>query len=363
MANDEPVWLATGVPVSARVERLTRIGGGRGEKIALAAGTITARPKSISHPKSERGRRADGHALSHVSGRPFDTSPANKADALRCTCCKVDTRAVKGQIRLTTRRGRREMAVPEVQCSIGGKPVAYAELASIQFHRHLHVLHQMRRLGATITRDGVSLSDDDIDLLSSVEARDLSVAARRSFDMDGITALYATQLRASDHFWKEIAATSAGLPTQTAFADLTITGISLDEFQAIIDLEHFHQYYAEMHPDHYFLVDDGGGLHHMETFGMYGSPTELRLHIDPAMPDPIERDPDFPSFVAGYATLASDGSRTGVFAAHQFRPIQEGLEVKLGCVFPAMSPPEMVEAHSGHMAIEFWELIRVVTAG
>jgi hypothetical protein len=95
------------------------------------------------------------------------------------------------------------MATLRVQCTIGGKEYSYEQLARIQYERQLHVLHEMKRLGATITHGGNVLSDDDINLLGADEARAVCIAAREAYDPQGIRELFKVQLQESDQLWKD----------------------------------------------------------------------------------------------------------------------------------------------------------------
>jgi hypothetical protein len=83
----------------------------------------------------------------------------------------------------------------------------------------------------------------------------------------------------------------------------------------------------------------------METFGMYGGPSEVYAAIDMTISVPVELEVDYPLLTAGYATLASDGTDIIIFAFRQFKPLDNGLAVKLCCVFPSKTPKELVDGH------------------
>jgi hypothetical protein len=57
------------------------------------------------------------------------------------------------------------------KCSIDGEDYSLERLATVRYQRDIHVLHELKRAGAEIVRDGKSLSDDDIDLLGAEAAR------------------------------------------------------------------------------------------------------------------------------------------------------------------------------------------------
>ncbi|MER5435717.1 hypothetical protein [Streptomyces sp. NPDC002588] len=119
----------------------------------------------------------------------------------------------------------------ELECSINGRDYAPEHLARVRYDRHLHVLHEMKRLGAAIEHAGRPLSHDDINRLSAEDARETSIAMRQSYDVGRIRDLYKEQLRASDQLWKDANDAPEGAPLLSAFADLTVTGIALDEFR------------------------------------------------------------------------------------------------------------------------------------
>lgn len=238
-------------------------------------------------------------------------------------------------------------------CSIDGQDYSLELLAAVRYHRDLHVLHEMKRAGANVVHDGKTLSDDDINLLGAEEAYAVSVAVRQSYDLDGIRKLFAKQLRASERMWRDMNAASEVLPQQTCVADITITGISFDEFSRNMATQTpFLQHYAALHPDHYYISKDGEKLQGIETFGMYGGPSEMCLAPVSDLSVPIGRDETYPFAFGAVATLV-DGTNSNAPAFMQFKPIENGLAVKAGCCFPAKAPKEMVEGHKLHPALEF----------
>ncbi|NYI93656.1 hypothetical protein HNR02_007031 [Amycolatopsis endophytica] len=224
----------------------------------------------------------------------------------------------------------------------------------MEYDRHRHVLHEMTRLGATIEHAGGRLTHEEIDFLDAAEARTACITARRSYGVEGITHLYRDLLRASDRMWKEVNAGSGkNAPLRFATADVTVTGLRIEELHAALGPANLSRDYASLNPDHYFIEEDGDGMHAMETFGMYGAPTEMHLIADPAIPVPVEPAAGYLVLTAGSTSLASDGTEINVLAFHQYKPLDNGFAVKLGSLYPAATRRQIVEGHKVHMAIEF----------
>ncbi|MEU0513406.1 MULTISPECIES: hypothetical protein [unclassified Amycolatopsis] len=59
----------------------------------------------------------------------------------------------------------------------------------MEYDRHRHVLHEMKRLGAAIEHAGNRLIQEEIDFLNPAEARTASITARQSYGIEDITSL------------------------------------------------------------------------------------------------------------------------------------------------------------------------------
>jgi hypothetical protein len=98
-----------------------------------------------------------------------------------------------------------------------------------------------------------------------------------------------------------------------------------------------------------------------ETLG--GIPTRFMFHLEPReRPVHFRRDPAFPKDFAEGATLATllDGTTPVALATGmQIRDFDDGFAIKLTLYFPKAAPPEMLEHHSRHYAIEFSRWIAV----
>jgi hypothetical protein len=167
-----------------------------------------------------------------------------------------------------------------LECVIDGQPYTSQQLDAVEYARHIHVPHEMKRLGTPIDHDGRTLADDDINLLSAKDARDISLAIRRRLGPDGVRELFKSQLHASDDMWKKAHDASNGSPTQVGKTDLTIRGISYDAYHQATSFDRLHEIYPLLNPDHFFAHQDSKGLVLMETFGMYGGSCELYIHPD-----------------------------------------------------------------------------------
>ncbi|GAA4899809.1 catechol 2,3-dioxygenase-like lactoylglutathione lyase family enzyme [Streptomonospora salina] len=111
-----------------------------------------------------------------------------------------------------------------IGCSIDHRSWSRSQIAMVEYNRHIHVLHEMKRLGAAIEHDGIPLTHDEINFLNASDARDACVAARQTHGIDGMTHLYQDLLRASDRMWKEVNANDGReAPVQFSTADFTVS--------------------------------------------------------------------------------------------------------------------------------------------
>lgn len=251
----------------------------------------------------------------------------------------------------------------DFQCLIDGENYTASQLERLQYQRHIHMLHQLKRLGANVVQGEKALSHDDIDRLVPVEAREVSIATRQSYDIEGIKALFREQLLESDRLWKAANDAPEGAPLLLARTQITVTGVSLEALGSVVNLDAIHHCYALLHPDHNFASGDSIRLEHMEIFGHYGGPTWLYAHPDKAMTVPgVERDPEYPMVMAGSTTLGSDGTPMNLFAYHQFKPLENGFSIKQCAAFPPRTPQAIVDGHKVHLAIEIWEAAKLAAA-
>ncbi|KAA0930206.1 hypothetical protein [Streptomyces apricus] len=251
-----------------------------------------------------------------------------------------------------------------IECTVDGQPYSAEQLDTLRHVRNLHVLHQMKRLGASIELHDNPLSDDEIDFLGAEDAHDINVATTLAYGPEGIRKLFAEPLRTSDRLWKEWNAASAGLPLQQARAEIKVTGVTLEEFRAhVVDFDELQKLVVAANPDHFFFCPQKPGVARaMETFGMYGTPTEVLVASDPDLPAPFDLDEGFQLFLAGHTELADDNTPIDIIAYHQCRPLPDGIHIKLCALFPAKAPKELVEGHRLHLAVEFAATLEMIAA-
>ncbi|GGK79167.1 hypothetical protein [Mangrovihabitans endophyticus] len=246
-----------------------------------------------------------------------------------------------------------------IDCTIDGEPYSPAQLDRLRYTRNLHVLHQLKRLGATIKQ-----TDDEIDRLSPAQAHELNVATRLAHGRDGLRKLFADQLAQSDLMWKNLTTASQGQPLRAARADLTVTGMTIDDFHALLtDFGRLESVVVQANPDHFYFQPLGAGAAYaMETFGMYGVPSDLMVASDRTIPAPVAIDDGFHLLLAGTSKLASDNTPIDVIAYHQSRSLPQGFQIKLCALFPARTPAELVDGHALHLAVEFGATLAIIAA-
>jgi hypothetical protein len=262
------------------------------------------------------------------------------------------------------RRGsdaREPVTALRIRVGIDGRAWSDAALDDVRHRRHLHVLHTMRALGATISRDGQALTSPEIAALAPDPAREISIATRAAYGVDALTELFRDDIAASDRLWKRAGnpGVFADKPLRCAVTHVRVRGLTADALGAhTADPETAGRDYPLLNPDHYFLESEDGRTHAMETFGLRGGPTDMHVVVDPTV-QPVLPEPGYARLTSGYATLASDGTDIGLYAFHQIRPVEGGFDVKLGAYFPPGTPQPIVDGHKVHMAIEFRELCRL----
>jgi hypothetical protein len=179
---------------------------------------------------------------------------------------------------------------------------------------------------------------------------------------DAMVELLAPYVAASDERGRWLAAESNGewAPVESV---VEVRGLRMEQFFAW-----FHPHFADeptmlaANPDHYEVRFPEGII--TEVLGGIPTRFQVQLQAGPiARPASFEPDPDFPIHpkIAGVdmgdgAMLSTllDGSTPAVLTpTMQLRETDDGFAIKLTLYFPAAAPPEMLEDHSRHYAIEF----------
>ncbi len=233
--------------------------------------------------------------------------------------------------------------------TVDGKEVSQAEIRAVEMKRCEKVLNELVAKSV--------LQPAQIENLSLDAAKLLIAQTKKSLGSEGMLRLYEQEIKASDDMWHDIAAAS---PTrselQAGIVDVKARGISLFQFMtenAEVVKENSLFTPSLIHPEHYSFEIRNGEQVIVETFGMYGNPTYMRLISanDGFTPIPLDEDTDFA--MVGYTHLAHDDADTKIIGMHQFKEREDGLEVKLGVFLPKAAPAEMLEGHKWHLMVEF----------
>lgn len=238
-------------------------------------------------------------------------------------------------------------------------------MKEIEYERAKHVLHEMKSLGAKVEGQGKVLSDQDIDALSIEQALKINIDTRNQYSMSEMQELYKEPLKVSDAMWKTA---NEGFKfgrdqMQESHAHLIVKGINPSVLTNVMqDPEKLGESSADssaiMNPEHFFISPRKDGLEGMETFGMYGEPSDMIVKVENDLKTQIKRDPDYPIVSAGFPVLSSDGTPMHNIPYHQFKPIEGGLDIKLAVLLPPKAPKEIAKGHKWHLAIEFWKMMK-----
>ena len=186
-----------------------------------------------------------------------------------------------------------------------------------------------------------------------------------------MTALLKAQIEESDRRIKEYIAASKGEVSECR-TTVAVNGLKADAFFAHMVSESQKMSNGTpaekselmiksgfvIHPEHYALPPYPGII---ETIG--GLPTRMRTLPDKEPPPYVKAayDDAYPFKFPGKAEL-DDGTLVA-WVAHQFRNTNEGLEAVFRVWWPAACPPNYVEDHAEHFAIEFCNAFELAAAG
>lgn len=259
----------------------------------------------------------------------------------------------------------------QVDCQINGQEVSIDELKLMRYERNKHVLHEMKDLGASVAGDDGELSHSAIEQLSYANANKINMATRGKYSPTEIENLYQDKIKIAENMWRNICAdfdlkTSPVKISQTYMKiegvnpDLIINGNPSPAEKASETPEEKMKRIAkeasatalEMHPEHFFVTTGPNGLYGMETFGMYGEPFPQLITPGDLDQVPIDRDESYLVVSTGLPTLL-DGTPLYTIPFHQYKPLENGIELKLAVVMPEATPDEIVSGHAIHLATEF----------
>ena len=136
--------------------------------------------------------------------------------------------------------------------------VAYTDeqLARYEYERTLHVLHEIKRLGADVRDGGRGLSHTDINWLEPERAAQICLDIRASLGEEGIAELFADVLADSDRRWKQYNEGYVTGDVHFAEIEIDVTGIGMAETMAVIGGAADQRAALATHPEHFFIVGD-----------------------------------------------------------------------------------------------------------
>ncbi|MDO4261704.1 MAG: hypothetical protein Q4C82_06470 [Eubacteriales bacterium] len=236
-------------------------------------------------------------------------------------------------------------------------------LERMAYERNLHMLHGMKRHGLEIKDGERMLSDDEIDYLTAEKAWEVSVETRRQYTGRQLMELYGDSFARSDAMWKELAF-GQDKPMKVSYCTMKAEGISMEEFMKIFRLMQTDENVTFMaHPEHLAGIVTEKEIIGIEPFGTYGTPTLCRVSVcgieELGAQIRADRDPSYPIAMGGRAYL-TDGVTEINSPFHQLKPTKDGFEGKLAVYWPAGVVDEIVEGHSLHLAMEFYEGLKFV---
>ncbi|MFC2662377.1 MAG: hypothetical protein ACFNYI_04425 [Eubacterium sp.] len=243
---------------------------------------------------------------------------------------------------------------------INGTEWKEPHIKRIEYERNLHMLHNLKQHGIEIKDGGRSLDHDEIDFLTEEQAWNVSVETRAGLDDETVRRQYRDAFRKSEQYWKDHPF-AQNLSMRKSYCHMTIRGIFLKEYmESMKEMTYDAKLLLRSHPEHMNAIETAEHIIGIEPFGTYGTPTLCivqRCDVSEMGPQ-IQADSDtgFPIKTTGKAYLL-DGKTEINSPFHQYRETADGLEAKLAVYWPENVPDEIVEGHSLHLAMEFYESI------
>lgn len=162
-------------------------------------------------------------------------------------------------------------------------------------------------------------------------------------------------LRDTDARWKRFNETYVQGQVHVGQTDFVVSGVAFQDLLDSLGGGQKRDSLAVM-PEHYIITGSvATGQRVMETFGMFGEPTDSTFGSPtPAPPEgfPFARDPYFPMGMCAHIKLNSDGTPINVGAMHQIKPSPDGFELRSMFWCPATAPQAIADGHTLHFALE-----------
>lgn len=243
----------------------------------------------------------------------------------------------------------------EITTTIDGETYSQKQLARYEYERTLHVLHELKQLGAEFIFENKLLSDSDINWLNPEQVKQLSLNFRASRDVSKMLEIMKDVEKDAELRWKSFNEGFKYEDMITATTEMSIRGVSFKELFAVIGGAVNLRDALATNPEHYGAVGDlSKGQQIFEAFGMFGEPVLTHGTASQSFPKgfPIPRDENYPILTFGETLLKSDDTPIHVGAAHQVRPVEDGFEIKSIFFAPGKAPQIIADGHTIHFAIE-----------
>ena len=256
------------------------------------------------------------------------------------------------------------MADYKITFTINGEEWKPCHLERLAYERNLHILHQMKQHGIEIRKDeGAALTDDAIDYLTADEAWEVSAAVRRRYSGEEMRAFYQDSFQSSDDLWKSLPF-GQDKPMRSSHCHVSAEGITLTDYLKVMQkMQQDENVLLMAHPEHFKTIVTDSDIIGIEPFGMYGTPTLVHVNIcdwtelgEQIRGDRLE---DYPMVSTGRAYLL-DGVTEINTPFHQMKPTENGFEGELAVYWPEGVPDEVVDGHSLHLAMEFYEALKAL---
>ena len=249
----------------------------------------------------------------------------------------------------------------KIKVTIDGENYTLQQLERYQYQRTLHVLHEMKALGAVIRDGDRELSHEDLNWLEPEDAERICLDLRDSMSEEEMLKLFEGPELDAERRWKEYNVDYDPAKVHVGVTEVSVQGATIQETMAIIGGATNQRQAREAFPEHYIVIGDiKTGQRGMEAFGMFGEPVYV-TGIATEHPEefPIEPDESYPVKVAGEMVLKRDGTPIHVGAYHMFRPTSNGFDVKSSFFCPGKAPAGVADGHKLHFAIEIVNSVKI----